>query len=187
MVATEAGGMIHKTVVSFVLIVGLWIFELRADENQAAGVDQSSGITVWIKQLNAPNYADRKEAFLKLCDPSLDIEAWVKNRDITDDPQLASTLGWLQRIRSLPGSIDARLARQRIKQLAKACKPIASRGVWLPENIFGNHPSLDICEITRGPVASMARTLVADDRAIVIRMTHSRLAPPTFLATPLTK
>jgi tetratricopeptide (TPR) repeat protein len=109
MVATEAGGMIHKTVFSFVLIVGLWIFELRADENQAAGVDQSSGITVWIKQLNAPNYADRKEAFLKLCDPSLDIEAWVKNRDITDDPQLASTLGWLQRIRSLPGSIDARL------------------------------------------------------------------------------
>lgn len=101
--------MIHNTVILSVLIIGLWITGLSADENRTDGQEQASGIKVWIQQLSAPKYADRKEAFLKLCDPTLDIDTWIKSTDIHEDPQLASTLGWLKRIRSLPGSIDTRI------------------------------------------------------------------------------
>ncbi|MFN9347901.1 MAG: hypothetical protein ACK6DQ_15030, partial [Planctomycetota bacterium] len=101
--------MIHKTLSLTALLLGLWVTGLRADENRSEGQDQASGIKVWIQQLSAPKYADRKEAFLKLCDPSLDIDNWTKSRDIAEDPQLASTLGWLKRIRSLPGSIETRI------------------------------------------------------------------------------
>lgn len=101
--------MIHKTLSLTALLLGLWVTGLRADENRSEGQKQATGIKGWIQQLSAPKYADRKEAFLKLCDPSLDIDTWTKSRDIAEDPQLASTLGWLKRIRSLPGSIETRI------------------------------------------------------------------------------
>ena len=83
------------------LALCLMLGNSRADDPLPASGPDSKTVQGWIKQLNAPNQSERRQAFLNLCDPAVDL--------VSDDPQLEATLIWLRRIRALPGPLDARL------------------------------------------------------------------------------
>jgi hypothetical protein len=80
-----------------------------ADERPLSDGKQLPSVKELMAELCAPSYVQRKQAFLRLCDPALDIDQWIQSPESKNDPQLASALLWIGRIRSLPGSVDERL------------------------------------------------------------------------------
>jgi len=93
-----------------VMILCMMLGQSRAEDPLLAKKPESKQIADWIEQLNAPNHADRRGAFLNLCDPAVDLDRWIAGEGaIAKDPQVEATLVWLKRIRSLPGPLDAKL------------------------------------------------------------------------------
>jgi len=80
-----------------------------ADETQGTQVRAPTAVKELVDQLSASSYTERKQAFLKLCDPELKIEELLGSDGISDDPQRNAMVMWLKRIRTLDGSIDARI------------------------------------------------------------------------------
>ena len=93
-----------------VMILCMMLGESRAEDPLLAKAPDSKQIAGLIEQLNAPNHAERRRAFLNLCDPAVDLDSWSNTQGaIAKDPQVEATLVWLKRIRSLPGPLDAKL------------------------------------------------------------------------------
>ena len=93
-----------------VMILCMMLAKTRAEDPLLAKAPDSKQIAGLIEQLNAPNHAERRSAFLNLCDPAVDLDRWIASEGaIAKDPQVEATLVWLKRIRSLPGPLDAKL------------------------------------------------------------------------------
>lgn len=75
-----------------------------------ASSDDRTVAEALVRQLEGSRYSERQSAFMKLSDPSLDIESWLDEQCAGKDPQRAAICKWLKRIRSIPGSLDERLA-----------------------------------------------------------------------------
>jgi len=75
-----------------------------------ASSDDRTVAEVLLRQLEGSRYSERQAAFMKLSDPSLDIESWLDEQSAGNDPQRVAICKWLRRIRSIPGSLDDRLA-----------------------------------------------------------------------------
>ena len=99
---------------SMMLMGCLYLSSLYADENKGVNSQQTDDAKEWIEQLGATSYAQRHQAFLKLCDPTLDIASEI-NQVLADepntvsDPELSAMIVWVKRIRALPGTIDSRM------------------------------------------------------------------------------
>ena len=75
-----------------------------------ASSDDRTVAEALLRQLEGSRYSERQAAFMKLSDPSLDIESWLDEQSAGNDPQRVAICKWLRRIRSIPGSLDDRLA-----------------------------------------------------------------------------
>lgn len=94
------------------LLIGILLFlasdATQADETQGVHAGHSATTKELLNELNAPAYADRKRAFLKLCDPNINIQEWIESQGTSSDPQLNAMAIWLNRIRTLDGPLEAR-------------------------------------------------------------------------------
>jgi tetratricopeptide (TPR) repeat protein len=62
-----------------------------------------------LDQLDDRRFSERNAAFLKLCDPRWDIDRWLEEQSRVSDPNRASLLQWIRRVRSIQGSMQERL------------------------------------------------------------------------------
>ncbi|MFO0011413.1 MAG: hypothetical protein ACK553_01600 [Planctomycetota bacterium] len=62
-----------------------------------------------LDQLDDRRFSERKAAFLKLCDPHWDIDAWLDEQASVSDPNRSTLAQWIRRLRGIPGSMDERL------------------------------------------------------------------------------
>lgn len=62
-----------------------------------------------VQQLDDPRFSERKEAFLRLCDPRWDIDGWLEEQSKGSDPNRAALVQWIRRLRRISGSMDDRL------------------------------------------------------------------------------
>ncbi len=101
--------------VRFAVLVGSllgFVIVASAYPDTAIGDDRLLAAPL-VAQLESRRYSERQAAFFKLCDPQLDIDAWLEEQTKSGDGQRASLCRWLQRLRSVPGSLEERLAMMR--------------------------------------------------------------------------
>ena len=60
-----------------VMFLCMMLGQSRAEDPLLAKAPDSKEIAGWIEQLNAPNHAERRNAFLNLCDPAVDLDRWI--------------------------------------------------------------------------------------------------------------
>lgn len=77
---------------------------------QSVRGDDAEIASAILDQLDASRFTERRAAFLKLCDSSLDIDTWLDEQSQSSDTNRAAICVWLRRIRRMPGTIDDRLS-----------------------------------------------------------------------------
>lgn len=78
----------------------------KGDE-QAVGL-LDANVESWIQGLNDPSYRTRRESFLKLCDPSIPLEAWLETQTKSSDKNRSAIANWLKRLRRSKGTLAER-------------------------------------------------------------------------------
>lgn len=78
----------------------------KGDE-QAYGLLEAN-VESWIQGLNDPSYRTRRESFLKLCDRTIPLEAWLETQSKSSDKHRSAIAIWLKRLRRSNGSLAER-------------------------------------------------------------------------------
>ena len=90
---------------SWVVVIALSLVVLKVPCN----ADEREVARSLLDQLDDRRFAERKAAFLKLCDPQWDIDGWLDQQSRDSNPNRAALIQWLRRLRSIQGSMEERL------------------------------------------------------------------------------
>ena len=80
--------------------------DCKGDE-QAVGLLEAN-VESWIQGLNDPSYRTRRESFLKLCDRTIPLEAWLETQSTSNDKHRSAVAVWLKRLRRSNGTFAER-------------------------------------------------------------------------------
>lgn len=158
--SSSPSAYVRRLAVAMGVFCCFWITQVQADETQEPTASDPVAVKEWIKQLSAPSYVERKQAFLKLCDPSFNIDEWAKSAELADDPQLGAMIVWLKLIRSLPGSIDTRLE-------AVCDYPALARGSIEIVERYGREGKIEL-------LLAMVRLIPKSSRDLILQNTFTR-------------
>lgn len=78
----------------------------KGDEQSNAALD--ANVEAWIQGLNDASYRTRRESFLKLCDRSIPLEAWLEKESKSTDKNRSAIATWLKRLRRSDGTFTER-------------------------------------------------------------------------------
>ncbi|MEQ1830811.1 MAG: hypothetical protein ABL921_32975, partial [Pirellula sp.] len=78
----------------------------KGDE-QAVGLLEPN-VESWIQGLNDASYRTRRESFLKLCDRTIPLEAWLETQSKSSDKHRSAIALWLKRLRRSNGTLAER-------------------------------------------------------------------------------
>ena len=78
----------------------------KGDE-QAVGLLEAN-VESWIQGLNDPSYRTRRESFVKLCDRTIPLEAWLETQSKSSDKHRSAIAIWLKRLRRSNGTLAER-------------------------------------------------------------------------------
>ncbi len=76
-------------------------------DEQAVGLLEPN-VESWIQGLNDPSYKTRRESFLKLCDRTIPLEAWLETQSKSSDKHRSAIVIWLKRLRRSNGTLVER-------------------------------------------------------------------------------
>ncbi len=83
-----------------------------AAEARCHGDDQgaplAASVDAWIQGLEDPSYRTRRESFLKLCDRTIPIDAWLDKEARSGDKHRSAVAIWLKRLRLANGTLTQR-------------------------------------------------------------------------------
>ena len=71
-------------------------------------VIQDSNVESWIQGLNDPSYKTRRESFLKLCDRTIPLDAWLDTQSKSSNKHRSAMAIWLKRLRRSNGTLAER-------------------------------------------------------------------------------
>ena len=80
----------------------------NCDGDERSGGPFDANVEVWIHGLNDASYRIRRESFLKLCDRSIPLDAWLDTETKSGDQHRAAIASWLRRLRRSNGSLADR-------------------------------------------------------------------------------
>ncbi len=72
------------------------------------GEPLAGSVDAWIKGLDDSSYRTRRESFLKLCDRTIPIDAWIDRESKSGDKHRAAVAIWLKRLRRSNGTLAER-------------------------------------------------------------------------------
>ncbi len=91
------------------LLGAIWFFgaasDCCADES---GEPLAATIDAWIRGLDDASYRTRRESFLKLCDRTIPIDAWLDKEARSSDKHRSAVAIWLKRLRLANGTLAER-------------------------------------------------------------------------------
>jgi len=105
--------MLHRKLCHFVVAVAFalcWTVVTFADGETHGEPPATATVERLIQGLNDPSYRMRRESFLKLCDRSIPLDAWLETESRSNDKQRAALAMWLKRVRRSNGSLADRAA-----------------------------------------------------------------------------
>jgi len=80
----------------------------RCSADDKVDGDWNANVESWIQGLNDSSYRKRRDSFLKLCDRSIPLDAWLEKETKSGDRYRSTVATWLKRMRRSTGSIVER-------------------------------------------------------------------------------
>ncbi|MEQ1824630.1 MAG: hypothetical protein ABL921_01745 [Pirellula sp.] len=130
--------LVHKFIAVTAVCCSIWMCDPRAwgfQQFQQAVPARTDEVASLLDGLSNSNYRVRREAFLKLCDRSLNIDEWLSKETKSSDRYRSAVAQWLIRLRQSSGSPKERLeVLQDLESLKRANESVlqryVSQGKW---------------------------------------------------------